>query len=103
MGTCYQLLQSLRYQQAGREKGSIESLEGYRAKLTNIEDWQVQEFVWAFLEGTVITPNYSNLTWELEAEDDDDTNLDEVEDAGNSEGRDKTGRNPLRKCRGGCQ
>merc|ERR1711954_463115 len=48
------------------KRGAVESPEGYRSKRSNIDDWQVQEFVWAFLEGTTTAPNYSNLTWELE-------------------------------------
>merc|ERR1711954_261207 len=54
------------------KRGAIESPEGYRSKQSNIDKWQVQEFVWAFLEGTTTTPNYTNLTWELEAENVDD-------------------------------
>ena len=29
---------------------------------------QINEFLWAFLEGTETAPNYRNLTWEEEAE-----------------------------------
>merc|ERR1711954_343272 len=50
------------------KRGAVESPEGYRSKRSNVDEWQVQEFVWAFLEGTTNTPNYSNLTWELEVD-----------------------------------
>merc|ERR1711954_362059 len=53
--------------QAGK-RGAAESPEGHQAMRMNIDDWQVQEFVWAFLVGTSTTPNHSNLTWELEVE-----------------------------------
>merc|ERR1712081_143463 len=42
------------------------SPEGHRSKRSNLDTWQVQEFVWAFLEGMATTPNYTNLTWEME-------------------------------------
>ena len=56
------------------KRGAVESPEGHKSKRSNIDDWQVQEFVWAFLEGTATSPNYTNLTWELE-----DTNVLENE------------------------
>merc|ERR1711954_366591 len=55
------------------KRGPVESPERRAAKRSNIYDWQVCEFVWAFLEGTKTTPDYKNLTWEQEeitAEDD---------------------------------
>merc|ERR1711954_565601 len=50
---------------AGKKEASS-SPEGHRSKRVHIDEWQVQEFVWAFLEGTATTPKYTNLTWELE-------------------------------------
>merc|ERR1711954_194442 len=48
------------------KRGPVESPERRAAKRSNIDDWQVVEFVWAFLEGTKTTPEYKNLTWEEE-------------------------------------
>ena len=33
----------------------------------NINDWQVSEFIWAYLEGTETTPKYEDIQWEVEA------------------------------------
>merc|ERR1712112_749951 len=55
------------------KRGAIVSPEARAKKRSNIDDWQVCEFVWAFLEGTKTVPDYKNLTWEQEvisAEDD---------------------------------
>lgn len=35
-----------------------------------------KEFLWAFLEGTLTTPNYKNLTWEKEAEENSEESLE---------------------------
>merc|ERR1711954_8802 len=48
------------------KRGAVESPEGRISKRSNIDDWQICEFVWAFLEGTKTEPNYQNLTWENE-------------------------------------
>merc|ERR1711954_567578 len=59
---------------AGKDAGKREassSPEGHRSKRSHIDKWQVQEFVWAFLEGTATTPKYSNLTWELEVNEEE--------------------------------
>merc|ERR1711954_466885 len=56
--------------QAGK-RGPIESPEGRRSKRSNIDDFQVLEFVWAYLEGTATQPRYANLNWELEASRED--------------------------------
>merc|ERR1711954_179998 len=50
------------------KRGMVESPEARKSKRTNIDDWQVCEFVWAFLEGTKTSPDYRNLTWENEEE-----------------------------------
>ena len=62
------------------KRGPVESPEDRRAKRTNIDDWQVCEFLWAFLEGTKTTPEYKNLTWEKE-KDDDEIQIDSNEDS----------------------
>merc|ERR1711954_250392 len=31
-----------------------------------VNDWQIGEFVWAYLKGTQTKPQYHALTWELE-------------------------------------
>merc|ERR1711954_288500 len=64
--------------QAGK-RGPIESPEGRRSKRSNIDDFQVLEFVWAYLEGTATQPRYADLNWELEA------SREEVEDDNESE------------------
>merc|ERR1712081_128833 len=70
--------------QAGK-RGPIESPEGRRAKRSNIDDFQVLEFVWAYLEGTATQPRYANLNWELEA------SREEVEEnSENAEGDEET-------------
>merc|ERR1711954_393091 len=51
--------------QAGK-RGPIESPEGRQSKRSNIDDFQILEFVWAYLEGTATQPRYSTLNWELE-------------------------------------
>ena len=51
------------------KRGAVESPEARNTKRNDINDWQICEFLWAFLEGTVTTPNYKNLDWEKEAED----------------------------------
>merc|ERR1711954_239323 len=48
------------------KRGAIECPEARAKKRSNIDDWQVCEFVWAFLEGTKTVPEYKNLTWEQE-------------------------------------
>merc|ERR1711954_298096 len=50
------------------KRGTVESPEARKSKRTNIDDWQVCEFVWAFLEGTKTNPKYRNITWENEEE-----------------------------------
>merc|ERR1711954_102541 len=57
------------------KRGAIVSPEARAKKRTNIDDWQIVEFVWAFLEGTKTVPEYKNLTWEQE----ETTNVDELE------------------------
>merc|ERR1711954_501602 len=37
--------------QAGK-RGAIESPEGHLSKRSNMDDWQIQEFVWAYLKDT---------------------------------------------------
>merc|ERR1712081_120832 len=79
------------------KRGAIESPEARAKNRSNIDDWQVCEFVWAFLEGTKTVPEYKNLTWEQEEtttieelvaeeneedvviENDDDSEVEEVE------------------------
>merc|ERR1711954_57630 len=46
------------------KRGAVESPEARVSKSSNIDDWQICEFGWAFLEGTKTVPNYKNLTWE---------------------------------------
>merc|ERR1711954_618009 len=58
------------------KRGPVESLERRASKRSNIDDWQVCEFIWAFLEGTKTTPEYKDLTWE-EVQADDEVNLEE--------------------------
>merc|ERR1711954_496910 len=48
------------------KRGPVESPESRTNKRANIDDWQIVEFVWEFLEGTKLEPNYKNLTWENE-------------------------------------
>ena len=71
------------------KRGAIVSPEARAKKRTNIDDWQIVEFVWAFLEGTKTVPEYKNLTWEqeetnnveeLEAEVDDEEAVTENDD-----------------------
>merc|ERR1711954_191199 len=51
------------------KRGAIESPEARISKRNNIKDWQICEFLWAFLEGTTTAPNYRNLSWEKESEE----------------------------------
>merc|ERR1711954_593937 len=54
---------------AGKRNAS-QSPESREAKRTNreqIDDWQVAEFIHAFLEGTATKPKYANLDWLAEA------------------------------------
>ena len=44
------------------KRGAIESPEARISKRNNINDWQICEFLWAFLEGTTMAPNYKNLS-----------------------------------------
>merc|ERR1711954_383800 len=48
------------------KRGATEPPETRKTKRSNIDDWQVCEFVWAYLEGTKTQPEYRNLTWEME-------------------------------------
>ena len=48
------------------KRGATESPETRKTKRANIDDWQVCEFVWAYLEGTKTQPENKNLTWEME-------------------------------------
>merc|ERR1711954_186769 len=50
------------------KRGAVESPETRTSKRGRIDDWQICEFIWAFLEGTKTEPNYKNLTWENEAQ-----------------------------------
>merc|ERR1711954_304382 len=49
------------------KRGAVESPEARGNKRNNINDWQICEFLWAFLKGTTTTPNYKNLSWDKEA------------------------------------
>merc|ERR1712112_8890 len=54
---------------AGKRSAS-QSPEIRQSKRTNreqIDDWQVAEFIHAFLEGTITKPKYANLDWLAEA------------------------------------
>merc|ERR1711954_213928 len=64
--------------QAGK-RGAIESPEGHRSKRGNIDDWQVQEFLWAYLDGTVTEPQYSNLTWDIESNNEETGEMIELD------------------------
>merc|ERR1712112_727454 len=71
------------------KRGAIEYPEPRVSKRANIDDWQICEFVWAFLEGTKTVPNYKNLDWELEKptlEEEVENVEDEDEDQGESSG-----------------
>merc|ERR1711954_280913 len=46
---------------------SPESREPKRSNREQIDDWQVAEFIHAFLEGTITKPKYANLDWIAEA------------------------------------
>merc|ERR1711954_200141 len=50
------------------KRGATESPENRKTKRSNIDDWQVCEFVWAYLEGTKTQPEYKNITWETEGD-----------------------------------
>merc|ERR1711954_261250 len=46
-----------------------ESPEDQRKKKhSNVDDWQVAEFLHAYLEGTQVAPKYGDLDWEKESE-----------------------------------
>merc|ERR1711954_149204 len=69
------------------KRGAIESPEARVSKCNNIDDWQICEFLWAFLEGTTTTPNYKNITWENqpgevseEAKENEDDAVEEEEE-----------------------
>merc|ERR1711954_110149 len=54
---------------AGKRSAS-QSPETKQSKRTNreqIDDWQIAEFIHAFLEGTITKPKYANLDWLAEA------------------------------------
>ena len=61
------------------KRGAIESPEARISKRNNIDDWQICEFLWAFLEGTTTAPNYKNLTWEKQSKEGSE---DAVEEGG---------------------
>merc|ERR1711954_309909 len=50
------------------KRGATESPEARKTKRSNIDDWQVCEFVWAYLEGTKTQPEYKNITWDTEGD-----------------------------------
>merc|ERR1711954_488903 len=83
------------------KRGATESPEGHKSKRGNIDHWQVQEYLWAYLEGTITEPNYTNLMWDIESnrgettetpedvgdeesdnEDEEETSLDKPTDVG---------------------
>merc|ERR1711954_10371 len=51
------------------KRSAPESPEGRSAPKRLINDWQLSEFLWAYLEGMQTTPRYDNLQWELEEEE----------------------------------
>merc|ERR1711954_50196 len=70
------------------KRGAIESPETRASKRTNIDDWQICEFVWAFLEGTKTVPNYRNLTWGqdvLQLEEDAEEEVERIREAPEAE------------------
>merc|ERR1711954_373276 len=46
---------------------SPEIRQSKRSNREQIDDWQVAEFIHAFLEGTITKPKYANLDWIAEA------------------------------------
>merc|ERR1711954_112184 len=61
---------SFNWQVKAGKKNASQSPESREAKSTNreqIDDWQVAEFIHAFLEGTATKPRYANLDWQAEA------------------------------------
>merc|ERR1711954_52541 len=58
------------WQTKAGKRGASSSPEDRLTKRRNrieIDDWQVAEFVHAFLEGTATKPKYQNLDWQTEA------------------------------------
>merc|ERR1712081_80756 len=58
------------WQTKAGKRGASSSPEDRLTKRRNreeIDDWQVAEFVHAFLEGTTTKPRYHNLDWQAEA------------------------------------
>lgn len=48
----------------GQKKGTEGSPEGFMPKKKrNIKDWQIAEFLYAFIEGTAIQPRYGKAHW----------------------------------------
>lgn len=57
-----------------------ESPEGRTAPKKQISDWQLSEFLWAYLEGTETTPKYDDTPWELQDEREEVDNELETEE-----------------------
>merc|ERR1712081_66769 len=51
----------------GKRQAS-ESPLGKPAAKRHVNDWQISEFIWSYLEGTQTATNYDYLPWELEEE-----------------------------------
>merc|ERR1711954_531704 len=62
------------------KRGAPESPEVRPAAKIQISDWQISEFIWAYLEGPQTTAQYNNLEWELEAEENEEAKEDSDED-----------------------
>merc|ERR1711954_381389 len=70
------------------KRGAIESPEGRISKRNKIDDWQICEFLWAFLEGTTTAQKYKNLTWENQPEEvteESEEKDDEAEEKGDED------------------
>merc|ERR1711954_219046 len=53
----------------GKREASTSPL-GRSAPKKTINDWQLSEFIWAYLEGTQTKPQYEDKQWELEEVED---------------------------------
>merc|ERR1711954_50345 len=48
------------------KRGAPDSQEGKPEAKKQVSDWQMSEFIWAYLEGTQTQAKYDDLQWELE-------------------------------------
>ena len=69
-------------QRKGNKRGASNSPEDARTRKRmngeEIDDWQVAEFLFAFLEGTATRPKYENLDWNTVANREENNFLEEA-------------------------